>query len=490
MAADYAWDTDHFIVCNGTVGSPRGSAALNDWAQGQGGAPAAAITEVAEDRMYYLTADIEIGNGSDSTYYTMLDEDMLFAAGKKLAIKAQAVLQMGEKSGDWGIKGSMIRFKYDSNFSMVEANGTLKVYDSRITNLTEAAIKVLFYGTVEMKNYTLSGFSSDDVRWSFASSTADLQRGYMNNSRSGLEVNVTLDTIDSVHCHACKNSIYALADSLVSNVLMTGSVSADVATWGANTDVVVRNPVTPIGTPIIGQGGTVKESYPCNIHVVDKDDADLAGVTVTCKDKDGNTEFSVVTAGNGTITQQWVDYKTRTGTDETLVTHSPHTFAFSKTGYRTLTRGGHTVDHPIVWEFKFFTAVTTGDETTKALFEAIYNRFGATVLVDKLTELYNTEADDGADCPYGVCSLPSNVPDGEFEVNWEDYLIQFTLYSEEPLATEVCDAYSALKATFDEHDLFIAGAETISLERESANLIRVEKVWQYAITYRLLIEKG
>lgn len=126
----------------------------------------------------------------------------------------------------------------------------------------------------------------------------------------------------------------------------------------------------------------------------------------------------------------------------------------------------------------------------KTLFEAIHTRYNATSLVDKLTELYNTEAPADAVFPYGVFSLPSDVANGGgFGEDWEDCLIQFNLFSDTTLATEVCDAFEALKAAFDHHDLSVEGYEIISLVREPANLTRVEKIWQYNIAYSILIQK-
>ena len=126
----------------------------------------------------------------------------------------------------------------------------------------------------------------------------------------------------------------------------------------------------------------------------------------------------------------------------------------------------------------------------QVLFEAIYARYEATALASKLTELYNTEAPADAVFPYGVFSLVSDVSgEGEFEVDTENCLVQFNLFSEKTLATEVCDVFKALKTAFDHYDLTIVGYEIISLEREVANLIRVEKIWQFNVTYRLLFEK-
>ena len=123
------------------------------------------------------------------------------------------------------------------------------------------------------------------------------------------------------------------------------------------------------------------------------------------------------------------------------------------------------------------------------LFNAIYARYGATPLSGKIDELYNTEATEEATFPYGTVSLPSNVPVWTFNSNFEDVLIQFKLVSEADTTVEVIEAFTALKAAFDFFDLVIAGHETISLVRESSNLLRAESRWVYDITYRILIKE-
>lgn len=135
----------------------------------------------------------------------------------------------------------------------------------------------------------------------------------------------------------------------------------------------------------------------------------------------------------------------------------------------------------------------------KELFEAIYAHYEATVLAAKLTELYNTEApplsteegDGGSVFPYGTFSLVSDVPDWTFTEHFEDILIQFDFFSKAVLATEVLEAAEALEDAFDFHDLAIAYPyTTVSLTQEVANLLpRVEGIWEYNISYRLLLER-
>lgn len=126
----------------------------------------------------------------------------------------------------------------------------------------------------------------------------------------------------------------------------------------------------------------------------------------------------------------------------------------------------------------------------KVLFEAIYDHFTSEGKLG-LTELYNTEAPADATFPYGVISFSDIMPGrGEFGIDWEDCLIHFNLFSETTLATEVCVVFEALKLAFDHYDLTPTGYTPITMERESANVFRVEKIWQYGVTYRLLIQKN
>ncbi len=358
MAADYAWDTDHFIICNGTSGSPRNFAALNDWAQAEGGA-AAAITEIVEDRMYKLDADVEFGDGTESTYFTSVLEQVLFADGEIFQVKANATLQLGELVGDWGVKGSSFSFSYTSTYQLVTTDGELKLYDSKLVNTqTTDSINMQFVGTSDMRNSVLGGNSTNPgVQWRYDRSTNQLRRMYINNSKLGLFALQSMTAVVNLHTHNCRTPLSINADSTFDKILMTSISSNVINTWEFDTDVVIKDPLENMAGPFsIGQSGTIKEQYTCNIHVTDKDGNDLEDVTVTCTDSQPVEEFSVDTDSNGDIAEQTIDFKTWTGTDETLTSHSPHVFTFVKDGYKTLTITGYTVDHPIVWELKLLDA--------------------------------------------------------------------------------------------------------------------------------------
>lgn len=120
------------------------------------------------------------------------------------------------------------------------------------------------------------------------------------------------------------------------------------------------------------------------------------------------------------------------------------------------------------------------------LFDAIDTRFTAAM---GGRTLYNTEASDKATFPYVTMTIVGNAADWTFTEDFEDVLIQFNLFSATPACTEVGDTFEMLKSAFDKHDLIIAGYGTVSFERGNANLVRIDKKWQYIVTYRIIIQK-
>jgi len=124
------------------------------------------------------------------------------------------------------------------------------------------------------------------------------------------------------------------------------------------------------------------------------------------------------------------------------------------------------------------------------LFVAIMIRYSAVALSSLLTGLWNTEAPQDAVFPYGVFQLISDVPDWTFTEDFEDCLLQFNLFSNTSDPVEICALFELLKAAFDFFDLDIPNHEIVSLVRENSILTRVEKIWQYNVTYRIVFQKN
>lgn len=125
----------------------------------------------------------------------------------------------------------------------------------------------------------------------------------------------------------------------------------------------------------------------------------------------------------------------------------------------------------------------------KALFDAIYDKYVADGKYG-LTALYNTEADDEAAYPYATFSLVAATTElVDFTEDWENCLIQFNLFDNDSKSTDINAACLALTNAFHKFDLVVAGYDTISLVKEVANLIRVEKIWQYNVSFRIIIQE-
>jgi len=130
----------------------------------------------------------------------------------------------------------------------------------------------------------------------------------------------------------------------------------------------------------------------------------------------------------------------------------------------------------------------------KDLFRAVYDHYTGDPLSDSLTAMYNTEAPYDAEFPYAIFSLVSNTQDFTFTEDFENCLVQIDLFSDKSSPEEICNLYELLKGDptigegFDFLELSIENYETVSLVRENATLIRLEGIWQYTVTYRVLLE--
>jgi len=126
------------------------------------------------------------------------------------------------------------------------------------------------------------------------------------------------------------------------------------------------------------------------------------------------------------------------------------------------------------------------------LFEGIYSKFeNDTALAAAVTDLYNTEAKPNAAFPYIVFSLVNNTTSLDSSQKWENYMIRFNIFDDDNSSGTVCDIYELLKGDtaagtgFDYFDLVIDNYDTVILKRTSANLTKIDHIWQYTVLYEL-----
>ena len=104
--------------------------------------------------------------------------------------------------------------------------------------------------------------------------------------------------------------------------------------------------------------GKILRKYSCNIHISDKNGANLSGANIICKDKDNNEVFNANTDVNGDIEEQEVTYQEWYQLalgwhgEEDATIFSPHSFTISKTGYETLEIDDITLSEPIKWHLE------------------------------------------------------------------------------------------------------------------------------------------
>jgi len=127
------------------------------------------------------------------------------------------------------------------------------------------------------------------------------------------------------------------------------------------------------------------------------------------------------------------------------------------------------------------------------LFTGLYDKYIAdTALVAAITGFYNTEAPPKAVFPYIVFQMIINTPDLDSSNNWENYTLQFNIFDNSRSADTIGAIYELLKGDtasgtgFDYFDLIVDNYTTVAMVRQSARLLRVDKIWQYNVLYELL----
>jgi len=317
------------------------------------------MTEHVEDGVYQIHENLEVGDGSTSTTLTSIRESVYFDDAVIFTCKSAATLQLGAKSGSHGVDGAMWNFGPTAHMNFTAAADTtanVGIYASLLHHRT--AYSIYFReGTLEILNSILAARWADDsatyrrYELQTPAGTKTLTDVFVCNVNS-LVIKSAV-TATGVHVHRCGTGGWFESSQSFDGAKVTSATSFDVQSVLAGTTATFKDPVNAIGTVKINEAsGVIIEQYTCNIHVADKDGANLASVTVACDSDAEGAEFSVSTDANGDITEQTIDYKSWTTTAETLTSYSPHTFTISKAGYETLVLEAITVDGPINWHLE------------------------------------------------------------------------------------------------------------------------------------------
>ncbi len=134
--------------------------------------------------------------------------------------------------------------------------------------------------------------------------------------------------------------------------------------------------------------------------------------------------------------------------------------------------------------------------------KAIWNRFsttstGAHTLAYQRSggKMYFSEAREGTVMPYMTYHMISDSHDWQFMTDYEDITVQFSLYSETDLPTEIMNLVDGVKATFDDKVLDSSGyAHTYMIRGMSqlmkfADVLPGKSIWQATVDYDIRVRK-
>lgn len=108
-------------------------------------------------------------------------------------------------------------------------------------------------------------------------------------------------------------------------------------------------------------------------------------------------------------------------------------------------------------------------------------------LNDVQGRLFKGRAAEGAQYPYAVFLIVSNTPEKTYTEDFENTIVQFSLFSDASGSAEIENMYTHLKALYDECVLTIPGGldTFIWMKRENATLMIEDDVWAYHVDYEV-----
>lgn len=100
------------------------------------------------------------------------------------------------------------------------------------------------------------------------------------------------------------------------------------------------------------------------------------------------------------------------------------------------------------------------------LLTAIKGKFAGSALSTVVGgRIYLDQAPDGTVFPYVVFFIVADTPEKTFSEDFENVLIQFSLFSSSPGAAEITTMYANLKTLFDECALAITASTLVWMKR-------------------------
>ena len=121
---------------------------------------------------------------------------------------------------------------------------------------------------------------------------------------------------------------------------------------------------------------------------------------------------------------------------------------------------------------------------------------GSALSTDVGGRIFLDQAPDGCDFPYVVFFIVTDAPEKTFSEDFENIIIQFSLFSASQGATEITTMYRDLKALFDECAMTITSNTLIWMKRTNLTTMREDVttpsgtvgVRHWAVDYEILTQ--
>ena len=108
--------------------------------------------------------------------------------------------------------------------------------------------------------------------------------------------------------------------------------------------------------------------------------------------------------------------------------------------------------------------------------------------------MFKGRAPDGTSFPYVIFFVVTDMPDRTFTEDYENVIIQFSLFSTASGTTEIEDMFTHLKTLYDEKPFTITGSTLVWMRRSNTSFLvedhttptGTQQVWHYAVDFEVL----
>ena len=239
------------------------------------------VWEFVADGLYKIDAEVDFGDGSTSTYFTSDAELVYWTTNVEWRVRAQATLKLHRSGWNTWVDGENWGAAWNWN-----SNGVLtaSLMNWRSSNGCSSSMYGITLENCIMCDVSTINFPNVGIVW--MDSANDIKNLYVHGLSWGAWFNQNV-AVDGFIAEDCKWSVYTNAnvDVSIKGLEFINSVSADVRiSTAAGQTLTLKDSVTgPSTINLVHASDALVEQYTCNIHITDKDGADLQNVDVDCK---------------------------------------------------------------------------------------------------------------------------------------------------------------------------------------------------------------